>query len=307
MSLDYLFVLISFSQMAHSTLCLRKVANMAQQLMWQKLESELHDAVGSFPGVAGVCVQEIGGPNRISINGSEPFPTASTIKIHVLAQLFAKAERGELDMRRLVVVTDEMRVPGSGILSHLQGHVELTLYNLAVLMIALSDNTATNLCIDLAGMEETNNLIRDLGLTATTLRRKMQDPDAIAQSRENVSTPDECVAMLMALQQGRPSSYVARETLEILKKPKDAPLNKVVPASVPVANKPGGMDNVQCDAGIVYLPRKPYAVAVMTKHGMIDALEHRQFIVDTSRLVHETMSTLDATNDYGLGLPPSEA
>ena len=280
---------------------------MTQQLMWQKLESELHDAVESFPGVAGACVQEIGGPNRISINGSEPFPTASTIKIHVLAQLFAKAERGELDMRRLVVVTDEMRVPGSGILSHLQGHVELTLYNLAVLMIALSDNTATNLCIDLAGMEETNNLIRDLGLAATTLRRKMQDPDAIAQSRENVSTPDECVAMLMALQQGRPSSYVARETLEILKKPKDAPLNKVVPSDVPVANKPGGMDNVQCDAGIVYLPRKPYAVAVMTKHGMIDALEHRQFIVDTSRLVHETMSTLDATNDYGLGLPPSEA
>ena len=276
---------------------------MAQQLMWKKLESKLHKLLDEFPGVAGACVQEIGGQNRISINGSELFPTASTIKIHVLAQLFARAEKGELDMHSRVVVTQEKRVPGSGILSHLHGHVELTLYNLAVLMIALSDNTATNLCIDFADMEETNSLIRSLGLTATTLRRKMQDPDAISQSRENVSTPDECVAMLMALQQGRPSSYVARETLEILKKPKDAPLNKVVPPDVPVANKPGGMDNVQCDAGIVYLPRKPYLVAIMTKHGMINSMEQRQFIVDTGRLVHETMSTLDATNEYGLGLP----
>ncbi len=276
---------------------------MAPQLIWQQLESELRGTLQGFPGVAGICIQEIGGQNRISIHGNEPFPTASTIKIHILAQLFAKSEKGELDMHSKIVITDEMRVPGSGILSHLHGHVELTLYNLAVLMIALSDNTATNLCIDLAGMEDTNNLVRSMGLRATTLRRKMQDPDAISQSRENVSTPDECVAMLMALQQGRPSSYVARETLEVLKKPKDAPLNKVVPPEIPLANKPGGMDRVQCDAGIVYLPRKPYIVAIMTKYGMLDAMEHRQFIVDTSRLVHETMSTLDATNDYGLGLP----
>ena len=242
-------------------------------------------------------------PTAFQLTATNPSPTASTIKIHVLAQLFVKAELGELDMHSKVVVTQEMRVPGSGILSHLQGHVELTLYNLAVLMIALSDNTATNLCIDFAGMEQTNNLLRSLGLTATILRRKMQDPNAISQSRENVSTPDECVEMLMALQQGRPSSYVARETLEILKKPKDAPLNKVVPPDIPLANKPGGMDRVQCDAGIVYLPRKPYAVAIMTKHGMLDPLEHRQFIVDTARLVHETMNVLDVTNDYGLGLP----
>lgn len=278
---------------------------MAQQLFWHKLESELHEIVDGFPGSAGICVQEMGGPNRISINGTEPFPTASTIKIHVLAQLFAKVEQGQLDIHRRVVITEKMRVPGSGILSHLQGHVELTLYNLAVLMIALSDNTATNLCIDFAGMEETNELIRNLGLGSTSLRRKMQDPDAIAQSQENVSTPNECVAMLMALQQGRPSSYVARECLKILKTPKDAPLNKILPPEIPVANKPGGMDRVQCDAGIVYLPRKPYIVAIMTKYGMLDALEQRQYIVDTARLVHETMNVLDATNDLGLGLPSS--
>ena len=276
---------------------------MAQQLMWQKLESELHDVVDAFPGVAGVCVRDLAGENCISVNGAEPFPTASTIKIHVLTQLLVRAERGELDMQSRIVVTPEMRVPGSGILSHLEGDVELTLHNLAVLMIALSDNTATNLCIDLAGMEETNRLLRNMGLTATTLRRKMQDPDAITESRENVATPGECVAMLLALHRGKPSPNVSRECLEILKKPQNAPLNMVVPPDVPVANKPGGMERVQCDAGIVYLPRKPYAVAIMTKHGMTDGQEQRQFVVDTARIVHETMNILDITNDYGLGLP----
>ena len=276
---------------------------MSQQLMWNKLESELQQMVERFPGAAGICLRELNGDNRISINGEEPFPTASTIKIHVLTQLLVKAEAGALDMQSKVVVTPQMHVPGSGIVGHLKGDVELTLYNLAVLMIALSDNTATNLCIDAAGMEETNGLLRSLGLTVTTLRRKMQDPDAIEENRENVASPDECVKMLLALHGGWPSESVARECLAILKKPKDAPLNKVVPPDVPVANKPGGMDRVQCDAGIVYLPRRPYAVAIMSKHGMTDSQAQRQCIVDMARVVHETMHALDASNDYGLGLP----
>ena len=67
-------------------------------------------------------------------------------------------------------------------------------------MIIVSDNTATNLCIDMAGIEGTNALLRDLGLTATTLRRKMQDKAAVARNDENVSTPVECITMLEHLQ-----------------------------------------------------------------------------------------------------------
>ena len=275
---------------------------MSAELMWQGLERRIALMVEQFPGVAGVCVSDVSGKHCIAVNADEEFPTASTIKIHVLTQLLLRAERGEVDMGRRIRITPDMHVPGSGILSQLDRDVELTLHDLAVLMIVVSDNTATNLCIDVAGIQETNALLRDMGLSATTLQRKMQDADAIAQNRENVATPAECVAMLLALHRGQPSSKVAQACLEILKKPKDGPLNRAVPPSVPVANKPGGMERVQCDAGIVFLPRIPYTVAIMSKFGMVDALQQRQFVVDIARVVHETMNTLDVTNKFGLGV-----
>ena len=275
---------------------------MSDELMWQGLKRRVANMVRQFPGVAGVCVSDLSGKHGIALNGDEEFPTASTIKIHVLTQLLLRAERGEVDMGQKILITSAMHVPGSGVLSQLDGDVELTLHDLAVLMIVVSDNTATNLCIDTAGIQETNALLRDMGLSATTLRRKMQDPEAIAQNRENVATPAECVTMLLALHRGQPSANVAQGCLEILKKPKDGPLGKAIPPGVPLANKPGGMERVQCDAGIVYLPRTPYAVAIMSKFGMVDALQQRQFIVDIARIVHETMSTLDTTNKFGLGV-----
>ena len=275
---------------------------MSDELMWQGLKRRVANMVRQFPGVAGVCVSGLSGKHGIALNGDEEFPTASTIKIHVLTQLLSRAQRGEVDMGRKIRITPDMHVPGSGVLSQLDGDVELTLHNLAVLMIVVSDNTATNLCIEAAGIQETNALLRNMGLSATTLQRKMQDADAIAQNRENVATPAECVTMLLALHRGQPSAKVAQACLEIIKKPKDGPLNRAIPPGIPVANKPGGMERVQCDAGIVFLPRAPYAVAIMSKFSMVDALQQRQFIVDIARIVHETMSTLDTTNKFGLGV-----
>ena len=276
---------------------------MEDSLLWQRLERQLSNAMMGFPGVAGVAVKDLSNGHSIAVHGDEEFPTASTIKIHILTQLLARAQRGELDLDRKVNVTPDMRVPGSGVISYLGEDVQLTVWDIAVLMIMVSDNTATNLCIDWAGMDETNALLREMGLTATTLRRKMQDRPAIIRGDENVATPVECVAMLELLHNGRPSPEVAERCLEILKKPNNGPLNKAIPQDLPVANKPGGMDRVRCDAGIVYLPIRPYAVAVMTKFGLQDPLQQEAFVIDTAKTVHQTMSALDSTNEFGLGVP----
>jgi len=152
-------------------------------------------------------------------------------------------------------------------------------------------------------MDATNGLLRELGLTRTTLRRKMQDQTAVAENRENISTPIECVQMLKLLHQGKPTPAVAEQCLEILKKKKSGPLfNRAIPALIPVANKPGGMERVRCDAGIVYLPRRPYALAVMTKFALCEPPEQERFVIDVARTVHQTMAVLDTTSDYGQGL-----
>jgi len=274
-----------------------------KDLLWQRLESQLGDMVLGFPGVAGVAVKDLTTGNSIAVHGDEEFPTASTIKIHILTQLLARAQRGEVDLDRKVDITPDMRVPGSGVISYLGEDVQLTVWDIAVLMIIVSDNTATNLCIDWAGIDETNALIREMGLTTTTLRRKMQDRPAIIRGGENVATPVECVAMMELLHNGMPSPEVAQQCLEILKKPKNGSLNRAIPQGLSIANKPGAMDRVRCDAGIVYLPNHPYAVAVMTKFALQDPLEHEGFIIDTAKAIHQTMVALDSTNALGLGVP----
>ncbi|MCH8207339.1 MAG: serine hydrolase [Chloroflexi bacterium] len=276
---------------------------MGSKYLWTRLEDKVTHLVDEFPGVAGVCVAGLASPHRLKVRPNEVFPTASSIKIHILAQLMLRAERGEVDLGKRICVTPQMRAAGSGILADLDGDVELTIGDLATLMIIVSDNTATNICIDLAGMEETNDLIRELGLRSTHLRRKMQDNAAVAEGRENVSTPEEMVAVLERLYNDRPSTKAARMCLDVLRKPKPGPLRKGIPPAVPLANKTGGVENVSCDAGIAYLPRRPYAIAVMTKFGLGAPEVHDRFITDVARAVHETMATLDTTTDFGRGIP----
>jgi beta-lactamase class A len=259
--------------------------------------------VESFPGVAGVCVQGLAREEGFAINGDLIFPTASTIKIPILTQLLLRRERGEIDLAESVKITPEMHVSGSGVLTYLDGEIALTRLNVAILMIIVSDNTATNLCIDWAGMEATNALLRDLGLEHTTLRRKMLDQAAIARNEENTSTPAELVKMMASLHRGKPARSVAEGCLSILKKEKEGSLfNRAIRATTPLANKPGGMDRVRCDAGIVYLERRPYAMAVMTKFALCEPPDQEQFVIDVARTIHQTMATLDTTSEYGQGI-----
>ena len=274
---------------------------MSSQGLWERLEKRLRDRIEDFAGVAGVAVLDLERGDRVSVRCDEEFPTASTIKIHILTQLLNRAHRGEVDLEERVRIGPRMHGSGSGVIHHLEGEVEMSLLDLAVLMIIVSDNTATNLCIDRAGMEETNALLREMGLVATRLRRKMMDPGAIHRGEENVSTPVELVAMLEMLYRGEPSPAVAEQVLRIISKSKPAILNRALPGVV-VANKSGGMARVRCDAGIVYLANRPYAIAVMTKFAMGDVLANESFIVDLAREVHQTMVALDSTNEFGLGM-----
>lgn len=276
---------------------------MPQNSLLQCLEARVNRRVDDFPGVAGVCLKDLRTGDGFASRGDELFPTASTIKIHVLTQLLRRVERGELDLNQMIRITPPMITPGSGVITYLEGEVSLSLLDIAILMIIVSDNTATNLCIDLAGIADTNTLLRELGLSKTTLRRKMQDQAAIARNDENVATPAECVQMMELLDQGKPSAFVAERCLSILKKPKSGPFNRALPPTTVLANKPGGMERVRCDAGIVYLARRPYALAVMTKFAVCEPPDQEGFIIDVTRLIHEHMLVLDSTSEYGQGIP----
>jgi beta-lactamase class A len=272
--------------------------SMSGNLLWERLERQLHGLADEFPGVAGIALRDLVGGLTLQINGDDLFPTASTIKIHILTQLLARAERGELDLQERIPLPAELTL-GSGVLAYLEGPLELTLLDVAILMIIVSDNTATNLCIDRVGIEETNELLRSLGLTSTRLRRKMMDHIAAVREQENISTPLELVQMLTLLHEGKPSPWVAQKTLEILKKPNLGFLERGLPDGIEIANKPGWVEAARCDAGLVYLPRRPYVLAVMTKYSQCGTVAHEDFIARVSSTVHATVSLLDQSNRYG--------
>jgi len=277
---------------------------MSEELLWRRLAAELDRHVAGFHGVAGVCVRDLETDRQIAIHGDEVFPTASTIKIAILARLMQLAEVGEVDLARRVRIDEAVHVPGSGVLTYLDDPQELTVRDVAVLMIIVSDNTATNLCIDWATVDGTNAMLRTLGLTKTTLRRKMQDFAAVVRGDENVASPVELVRLLEALHRAKGlSRFVCDATLNILKKPKHGYLAPGLPQDTPLANKPGGMERVRNDAGIVYLKRRPYAIAVMTKYGPPERTVQERFVVGASRTVYGYLATLDATSPYGQGLP----
>ena len=276
---------------------------MSTDSLWQQLENTLRSKIDEFNGVAGVSLKSFSTGNIISINGDEIFPTASTIKIHILAKLFYLEETGEINLSERIRFTQDKHGAGSGVIHFLENDPEFTILDVAILMMLASDNTATNTCIDIAGIEGINDLIQDMGLPETKLRRKMMDPEAINRGDENISTPNELIMMMDHLHNGKPTPWVSSQVLRIMSKPKSAYLNKAIGSELTVANKPGGMDKVRGDTGIVYLPNNPYTVSIMSKFSMADSLSQEGFIIDLARTIHTYMAIIEDTNEYGLGLP----
>lgn len=265
-------------------------------LVWNQLGSRLKTRC-DVDGAIGYYLIDLKTSRRQGFNEDVVFPTASTIKIAVLLALAARVHSGKLQWGSSIKVKDEDRVPGSGVLSLFSHEAVITIEDLARLMIAVSDNTATNICIELAGMDYVNSLLRDLGLEKTSLRRKMMDARAVAEGHENVSTPRELAILMEAIyHRTRIPAEVAAKTLEILSLPKDGPFSVGLPQGVKRANKPGGLGHVSVDAGIVFLPQHPYVLAVMGSFLMGDREGLTSSLVRTA---HRYMEVIDRCTEYG--------
>jgi beta-lactamase class A len=137
----------------------------------------------------------------VELRPDEVFPTASSIKLAVLYELYRQAEEGRLDVSE-VTRPPVPRVAGGGVLQELGDRVSLTWRDLAVLMIGWSDNEATNVLVRRVGLDAVNRRLDALGLPRTRLRRQMMDLEAARRGDENVSTPREMARLAEIVAKG---------------------------------------------------------------------------------------------------------
>jgi beta-lactamase class A len=214
----------------------------------------------------GVAIEDLTTGDHFLLHEDELFAQASSIKITVLANLYLQTQRGKLNLTDLYTVQPSDLVPDSDIMGGLTpGVTRLTLRDLATMMVAVSDNSATNVLIDRVGMSNVNAMLDSLGLTHTRLRRKMMDLEAAKEGRENISTPREMMLLLDAIYHGKVLNKEATaDFFKMLSTNKNSWIPRDLPPDLKIADKPGSLEAVRNDSGIVFVEGRPYVICVMT-------------------------------------------
>ncbi len=285
--------------------------NAKQQVLWDHLRLAVSEVEQQLDGVLGVAVLDLTSGQQLLVHPDEIFPQASSIKIAVLAELYHQAQQsargigGKATLNDRYVVRTADIVPDSAILGGLTPGVSaLTNRDLATIMVAVSDNSATNVLIDRVGMDNVVRLMESLGLAHTQLRRKMMDLQAAAQGRENISTPREMMELLEQLYRGKViGAPLLDDFFNVLATGKDSWIPRELPPDLKIANKPGELEGVRNDSGIVFLKNRPYVICVMTTY-LANERAGEEAIARVSRLAYGVLDRLSRATELGRVISP---
>ncbi len=265
------------------TLLLCAGANAQSQPPFAHQVRALEQATG---GRLGVMAKNLATGEVLAYRATEKFPTASLIKLPVLVEYFYQIQAGKVSPNQKVRLTDENKWGGSGLLQFFQGSSELQLSDAAMLMITISDNTATNLVLDALGnthaekLAAVNQRMLALGLKNTRLLNKLMSwatktdaPESVVYG-VGVSTPEDMVLLLEKLARGAlVDSSSCAAMLEILE---NQQYNDLIPRLLPfeqnpelhVAHKTGSVTGVQTDAGLVFSDQAHFALAIFIENAL---------------------------------------
>ncbi len=261
---------------------------------------QLDNCAAAFPGRIGFVVKDLATGAVYQYHPTERFPTASVFKVPILFELFRQAQRGQIDLDRRYRVEPDISTHGTGVLKMLHDHPELTLRDYCRLMIAVSDNIATDMVLRAVGADAINATLDELSLHDTRVSMEIGrwhymmvgmgqaginrendermlkegassnfDYDGIAFSdglNNNVASPEDMVSLLEKLHVGTLAGEDdARAIIEMLK---SCAHRGIIPAhirpEIELAHKHGSSHRIKADVGIIYLPTGALIVAGFT-------------------------------------------
>jgi len=267
--------------------------------LWSRLRARIEAVDKGLDGVLGVYVKDVKTGATIEVRAAEPFPTASSIKLAILYELYRQADEGRVDLAE-VTRPPLPRVGGEGVLRVLGGDVSLTWRDLAAIMMGWSDNEAANVLIHRVGREAVNRRLDALSLPATRLRREMMDLEAARRGDENVATPAELARLATIVYEGQAVSPERAKDLRalVLNPEWGSWFRQGLGEGVKALAKSGTLEGVRCEAAYVDLPGRPYSAAIMTTYLRKDA-DGEAAIREISAALYETFDRLARASDLG--------
>lgn len=219
----------------------------------------MNDLVKTLNGDVALSVKFLGSHKTIHINADKQFWAASVIKIPVACEFFRQVEAGSLKKETRVKVAKINKVEGTGILAFLDKDTELTLNDLAILMLDTSDNCAANQLIDTIGWENVEKYMTTLGLKNTTFRHKMMIK---AGRGPNYTTASDMQLLLEKIYEEEIPG--ARDIVEILTHQQDRRRIPVyLPNTIKIAHKTGSLPQAVHDVGLIYA-KEPFAFCFLS-------------------------------------------
>ena len=279
-----------------------------QTVLWTKLEQSILEIDRNLDGAMGVAIVDLTDGHKYLLHANDVFPQASSIKICVLAELYRQAQQGKLKLTDLYTVNAADLVADSDIMGGLTpGVTRITLRDLATMMVAVSDNSATNVLIDRVGMDNVNAFLASQGLRETKLRRKMMDLKAAGEGRENVSTPAEMARLLSALYNGENlDKEMTADFFKVLSTHKDSWIPRDLPDDLKIADKPGALEGVRNDSGVIFVDNRPYILCVMSTY-LRRERDGEDAIANISLAAWRMFDRLARASEYGRVISPGNS
>jgi len=279
-------------------------------LLWKKLESRVEETASRLDGVMGVAILDLTDGRVLLHNADRVFPAASSIKLAILLELYRQDQEARGGAKGKAILDDiytfdpKDLVEDSRIMVGLTpGVTRVTNRDLAQFMIAVSDNSAANILYDRVGRDNVNAMLRGIELSKTMLRRKMMDVAAARRGEENVATPQEMVRLLEAIHKGKMlNKQSTTELIKQLSTLKQSYIPCYLPDSVQVANKPGELEGVRTDSGIIFAQNRPFAMSVMTAYNRDEKAAERA-ISEVALEAYHYFEMRGKTSEYGRILP----
>ncbi|OGS11712.1 MAG: hypothetical protein A2234_08270 [Elusimicrobia bacterium RIFOXYA2_FULL_58_8] len=263
---------------------------------WESMVSGLEKAAANWRGNVGIYIGDLHTGRNWDYNADRLFPSASLIKVPIMAAVFDRIKSGAITLGTQIRLTRADRVGGSGSLRWVRDGTTLSVMEIIYKMITESDNTATKMLIDYVGMPYLKTAFKQLGLVHTNITQEGMSLSSGRIARENYTTAREMAGLMERIYAGELVDREASEfMLDVLKHTKSrSRLRKGLPLGWEIGHKTGLLRKSCHDAGIVFSPRGDYVIVVLTSE-VPDYASAKKFI---SRVASLTYTYYRIESDY---------